>query len=68
MRDALIFYSILGAAIVFFLGLLIYFFIVGPPAFLETKKTGKTKENVEDSKDSPSEDSSFDVCGNIYLN
>ena len=56
MRDALIFYSILGAAIVFFLGLLIYFFIVGPPAFLETKKTGKTKENVEDSKGSPSEE------------
>ena len=56
MRDALIFYSILGAAIGFFLGLLIYFFIVGPPAFLKTKKTGKTKENVEDSKDSPSEE------------
>ena len=56
MRDALIFYSILGAAICFFLGLLIYFFIVGPPAFLEAKKTGKTKENVEDSKDSPSEE------------
>ena len=63
MRDALIFYSILGAAICFFLGLLIYFFIVGPPAFLETKKTGKTKENVEDSKDSPSEDSSFNFVG-----